>query len=153
MNNNIIFNNQTIPNIEGLTTFDKGNSIVGDKLNNDINDFKKQYKTYLECSAITGNSEICINNYNYINSYINALNDTNLKGNIVYDTSNNVISSKYNSILKDRNELEAKMKELYKTNDSLFNSDFRDKYNATMLTGIIWSILAGSILYYTFTKL
>ena len=81
------------------------------------------------------------------------MNDTNLKGNIVYDTSNNIISTRYDSILKDNNELEAKMKELYKTNDSLFNSDFRDKYNATMLTGIIWSILAGSILYYTFTKL
>lgn len=153
MNKNINLNNQLIPNIEGLTTFDNGNSIVGDKLNNDINDFKHQYKTYLECSSINGNSEICINNYNFINSYINALNDTNLKGNIVYDTSNNIISTRYDSILKDNNELEAKMKELYKTNDSLFNSDFRDKYNATMLTGIIWSILAGSILYYTFTKL
>lgn len=153
MNKNINLNNQLIPNIEGLTTFDNGNSIVGDKLNNDINDFKHQYKTYLECSSIYGNSEICINNYNFINSYINVLNDTNLKGNIVYDTSNNLISTRYDSILKDNNELEAKMKELYKTNDSLFNSDFRDKYNATMLTGIIWSILAGSILYYTFTKL
>lgn len=145
--------NKIIPNIEGLNTMDTGNSIVGDTLRNNINDFNAKYRVYLECASINGNSELCLNNYNFINSYINALNNTNLKGNIIYDNSNNHITTNYNTILKDRTELETKMKELYQTNDSLFNNDFRSKYDATMLTGIIWSILAGSILYYTFTKL
>jgi hypothetical protein len=81
------------------------------------------------------------------------LNNSNLKGNIIYDASNNYIKTNYNNIINERNELEGKMKELYKSNDSLFNSDFRSKYDATMLTGIIWSVLAGCVLYYTFTKL
>jgi hypothetical protein len=59
----------------------------------------------------------------------------------------------YNNVIKNRNELEAKMKELYKTNDSLYNSEFRAKYDATMLSGIVWSILAGSVLYYAFMKI
>jgi RecG-like helicase len=151
--NNFDDDNRTIPNIEGLSTLDTGNSIVGDKLINNINDFNQQYNSYLECTSTGGNANMCINNYNYINSYINALNDTNLKGNVVYDNSNNHISSTYNNILNSRSELEKKMKELYKTNDALYNSDFRAKYDATMLTGIVWSILAGSILYYAFTKI
>jgi hypothetical protein len=84
---------------------------------------------------------------------MNALTAANLKGNIIYDNSSNHISTTYDSILKDRNELQTKMKELHKTNDSLYNSEYKANYDATMLTGIIWSVLAGSILYYSFTKL
>ena len=145
--------NQTIPNIEGLSTIDNGNSIVGDKLINDINNFNQQYKSYLECASTSGNAELCINNYNYINSYMNALTAANLKGNIIYDNSNNHISITYDNVLKDRNELETKMKELHKTNGSLYNSEYKANYDATMLTGIIWSVLAGCMLYYSFTKL
>ena len=146
--------NKTIPNIEGLTTIDSGNSIVGYKLINDINDFNEKYKSYLECVSVNKNKgNVCLSNYNYVNSYINILNDTNLKVNVVYDNSNNHISMTYNNVIKNRNELEAKMKELYKTNDSLYNSEFRAKYDATMLSGIVWSILAGSVLYYAFMKI
>jgi len=146
--------NNTIPTIEGLTTMDTGNSIVGSRLTNDINDFNQKYNLYLQCmNATHGNANTCINNYNFINSYINSLSDTNLKGNVVYDGSNNYINSTYTTIINENYELDKKMKELYKSNDSLYNSDFKAKYDITMLTGIIWSVLAGSILYYSFTKL
>jgi hypothetical protein len=130
-----------IPTIEGLTTLDYGNSIVNpDIIRGNIDNFN-------QCISSGSNSNVCLN------YYLNALNNSNLKGNIIYDTSNNYIKSNYNNIINERSELEAKMKELYKSNDSIFNSDFRSKYDATMLTGIIWSVLAGCVLYYTFTKL
>jgi len=128
--------NRTIPSIEGLSALDYGNSII----KNDIDNFNN-------CIASGSNSNDCLN------YYINALNDSNFKDNIIYDASNNYIKQNYNKIIDERSKLEAKMKELYKSNDSLFNSDFRSKYDATMLTGIIWSVLAGCVLYYTFTKL
>lgn len=146
-------NNKTIPNIEGLSTMDNGSSIVGTKLIDNINDFKKQYKSYLDCTSINGNATVCMNNYNFVTSYVNALNTANMKDNVVYNDSNRHISNTYASIVKGHDELERKMKELYKTNDSLYNSDYKVNYDATMLTGIIWSVLAGSILYYSFTKL
>jgi hypothetical protein len=133
--------NKLIPTIEGLTTLDYGNSIVNpDIIRGNIDNFN-------QCISSGSNSNVCLN------YYLNALNNSNLKGNIIYDTSNNYIKSNYNNIINERSELEAKMKELYKSNDSIFNSDFRSKYDATMLTGIIWSVLAGCVLYYTFTKL
>lgn len=133
--------NKTVPIIEGLTTLDYGNSIV----NHDI--LRGNIVRFNQCIASSSNSNECLN------YYINTLNNSNLKGNIMYDNSNNYITSNYNNIINQRAELEGKMKELYKSNDSLFNSDFRSKYDATMLTGIIWSVLAGCVLYYTFTKL
>jgi len=133
--------NKLIPTIEGLTTLDYGNSIV----NQDI--IRGNIDNFNQCVSSGSNSNNCLN------YYINALNNSNLKGNIIYDASNNYIKTNYNNIVKERNDLEGKMKELYKSNDSLFNSDFRSKYDATMLTGIIWSVLAGCVLYYTFTKL
>jgi hypothetical protein len=133
--------NKIIPTIEGLTTLDYGNSIV----NPDI--IRGNIYNFNQCVSSGSNSNVCLN------YYLNALNNSNLKGNIIYDTSNNYIKTNYNNIINERSELEAKMKELYKSNDSIFNSDFRSKYDATMLTGIIWSVLAGCVLYYTFTKL
>jgi len=133
--------NKIIPTIEGLTTLDYGNSIVNpDIIRGNIDNFN-------QCVSAGSKSNECLN------YYINVLNNSNLKGNIIYDTSNNYIKSNYNNIINERSELEAKMKELYKSNDSIFNSDFRSKYDATILTGIIWSVLAGCVLYYTFTKL
>jgi hypothetical protein len=133
--------NKLIPTIEGLNTLDYGNSIVNpDIIRGNIDNFN-------QCVSHGLTTNECLN------FYINALNNANLKGNTIYDNSNNYITSNYNNIINERSELEGKMKELYKSNDSLFNSDFRSKYDATMLTGIIWSVLAGCVLYYTFTKL
>jgi hypothetical protein len=133
--------NKTIPIIEGLSTLDYGNSIISqDILRGNIDNFNLCVSSNLYTSDC-------------LNYYVNAINTTNLKGNIIYDTSNNYIASNYKDIINQRSQLEVKMKELYQSNDSIFNSDFRSKYDATMLTGIIWSVLAGCVLYYTFTKL
>ena len=133
--------NKTIPVIEGLTTLDYGNSIVNsDIIRGNINNFNN-------CVSYGITTDECLN------YYLSSLKNSNLTGNVIYDNSNNYLTTNYNNIKNERIELEGKMKELYKSNDTIFNSDFRSKYDATMLTGIVWSILAGSLLYYTFTKL
>lgn len=133
--------NKTIPVIEGLTTLDYGNSIVNsDIIRGNINNFNN-------CVSYGITTDECLN------YYLSSLKNSNLRGNVIYDNSNNYLTTNYNNIKNERIELEGKMKELYKSNDTIFNSDFRSKYDATMLTGIVWSILAGSLLYYTFTKL
>ena len=97
--------NKLIPTIEGLTTLDYGNSIVNpDIIRGNIDNFN-------QCVSAGSKSNECLN------YYINVLNNSNLKGNIIYDTSNNYIKSNYNNIINERSELEAKMKELYKSND------------------------------------
>lgn len=133
--------NKTIPVIEGLTTSDYGNSIVNsDIIRGNINNFNN-------CILYGITTDECLN------YYLSSLKNSNLRGNVIYDNSNNYLTTNYNNIKNERIELEGKMKELYKSNDTIFNSDFRSNYDATMLTGIVWSILAASLLYYTFTKL
>jgi hypothetical protein len=70
--------------------------------------------------------------------------------NIQYNPLINDIS--YNNLLKLRSELDGKLKELYYTNDSILSED-KYIFDTTIYTGVLWTILASSILYYIFTKI
>jgi hypothetical protein len=71
----------------------------------------------------------------------------------IYDASFQYIKNTHqNDILKLRSELDAKLKELYATEDSRMN-EYANYYDTTMYVGILWTILATSGLYYAFTKL
>ena len=70
-----------------------------------------------------------------------------------FSTHNNIdIDKKNEDILKLRAELDQKLQELYYTNNSL-SSEHKVSYDTTMYTGILWTILATSVLYYVFVKL
>lgn len=64
----------------------------------------------------------------------------------------NEILDKYSNNLKLRGELDLKLKEIFKTDDSKFNES-KLQYDSAMYTGIVWTILATSCLYYVFTSL
>lgn len=51
-----------------------------------------------------------------------------------------------------RAELDAKLKELYRTEDSISN-EYKKNYDSTMYSGILLTALATSILYYVFVKI
>lgn len=71
----------------------------------------------------------------------------------IYDASFQYIKNTHqNDVLKLRSELDAKLKELYSTEDSRMN-EYANYYDTTMYVGILWTILATSGLYYAFTKL
>jgi hypothetical protein len=70
----------------------------------------------------------------------------------VYDMSYNSMLSNHKSILKLRNELDVKMREINRTEDSVY-SMYKANYDSTMYTSILWSVLASSLVYYIFVKL
>jgi len=88
-------------------------------------------------------------------SAINALNSALEKqltsGN---NTSANIYETQqtHDKILKLRNELDIKMKEINRSQDSVY-SMYKAKYDSTMYSSIIWTILATSLIYYIFVKL
>lgn len=64
----------------------------------------------------------------------------------------NALKIYHNEILKNRNELDIKMKEINRSQDSVY-SMYKAKYDSTMYSSIIWTILATSLIYYIFVKL
>ena len=139
----------TLPIIEGLTTNSTKNTINGNSVIADVANFRQEYQKYID------------NNYNdfsgqftrLTNSYTKIITDTNLKGNVVVDGSHNYMMDNYRNNIEQRQELDDKLKEVYKTKESLYNSDYKVVYDATMLSGVLLTILASSLLYYSFSQL
>jgi len=61
------------------------------------------------------------------------------------------LDASYNKIQVLRQELDAKLKELYGTEDSIFQEE-KMVYDANVYAGLLWTVLATSIIYYVFTK-
>jgi hypothetical protein len=69
-----------------------------------------------------------------------------------YNKNLSHIIKKHEEILNLRHELDMKTEELYNINNPVYN-DQKTKYDASVYSGILWSILASSLLYYVFVKL
>ncbi len=69
-----------------------------------------------------------------------------------FNTKHQELLDKYSNNLNLRNELDLKMKEILKTDDSFVNQS-KLHYDSTMYASIGWTILATSLLYYVFRKL
>ena len=63
----------------------------------------------------------------------------------------NLISN-HNDILNKRKDLDAKLAELYGSNDGIHNF-YKNQYSATMFSKIMLTILVTSLVYYTFMKI
>jgi hypothetical protein len=151
------------------------------KLMRDLNTFNLQYAKYIKCNGSNppptlGNclpSDVnCCSSSDIGNIGLTGI--TTLKGTILTDIDNartrgnilygNLISglqfqnnqqqitSDTEKINKLRSELDIKMKELYNIDGNLQN-DYMLQYDSVMYTGILFSILATTLLYYTFTKI
>jgi len=70
----------------------------------------------------------------------------------LFDKNQADILSNTNTINSLRTDLDTKMREVYNIDGNL-NQDFMLQYDSVMYTGILFSILATTLLYYTFTKL
>jgi hypothetical protein len=151
------------------------------KLMNDLNTFNMKYAKYVKCNddnapQIKGNCSLsdltCCSTSDIGTTGLGGL--TTLKGTLIADINNmredgnlltgNLISksqfqtnhsqiiSRANEINTIRSDLDNKMRELYKIDGNL-HQDYFLQYDSVMYTGILFSILATTILYYTFTKL
>lgn len=62
------------------------------------------------------------------------------------------IDSKYKKINLMRNELDTKLRELYKLDNSIAFEE-KVRFDTTMYTGLLWTVLATSLVYYTFVHM
>uniref|UniRef100_A0A6C0LT28 Uncharacterized protein n=1 Tax=viral metagenome TaxID=1070528 RepID=A0A6C0LT28_9ZZZZ len=139
----------TLPIIEGLTTNSRLNTINGNTVINDVNNFNKEYNIYIK----NGYNDFSVQFTKVTDSYTKVIENSNLKNNVVVDGSHNYIMNNYRDNIQQRQELDDKLKEVYKTKDSLYNSEYKTVYDATMLSGVLLTILASSLLYYSFSQL
>jgi hypothetical protein len=149
------------------------------KLMNDLNTFNMKYAKYVKCNQknnridpnITENcspsdltccsdsdiGEVGLSGLTTLQGTLIAdINDMRDAGNLIskseFNTNHSKIISSANDINNYRSNLDNKMRELYKIDGNL-QQDYYLQYDSVMYTGILFSILATTILYYTFTKL
>lgn len=141
----------------------------------DLQDFNTKYDRYIACtnnfinpgnkmgcSAMDTNKQTVIAALDKLNasSIIDVSNaviafkkDSRTVSPAVYDASYQQLTKTYNNdILTLRNELDAKLMEIYSTEGSI-TSDIMKSYDATIYVGLLWTILATTGLYFVFTKL
>ncbi len=139
----------TLPIIEGLTTESNENTINGNTVINNVKLFQEEYDKYIQ----NGYNDFSVQFTKLTDSYTKVVSDANLKNNVVIDGSHNYIMDNYRNNVQQRQDLDDKLKEVYKTKDSLYNSEYKTVYDATMLSGVLLTILASSLLYYSFSQL
>jgi hypothetical protein len=147
------------------------------KLMQSLNTFNIKYAKYINCSDSTDIKQNCsptdltccgaadkninLSSYatavnNDITELLSKFNNNNNKNNMVkpsvYDSSYNVIVDTEEKVKKLRAELDLKMKDMYNINNTK-NYDSTLQYHSTFYSGILFTNLATTILYYTFTKL
>lgn len=169
------YSNNNMHISEGLSTMQNEEQLL-----NDLNEFNAKYARYVACSDNLLNvnnklkcTDVELDKKTVIDAYdkiVMIANETAASGRSLYagkdgdDTANyyitnaeadatfNDIAAKHKNIMKMRGELDAKLKELYVTEDSLAYEQNRI-FDGTLYTSLIWTVLATTTLFYVFKKL
>jgi hypothetical protein len=161
-----------MPIIEGLTSSQQtnysrisNNMSYEQQLVNDLNLFNQQYQRYIECNNPNLNSNCIVGSEptpqslniiaSRIDKNIDNIKTNNFRNSISpskYQTTNNQINDNYQNVIQLRKEIDIKVKQLYDS-DKYKITDYEYEYNSTLISGILITTLATSILYYVFTKL
>ena len=151
--------NNNMPTIEGLNVMDEEKTIL-----EKIDSFNKKYAEYLKCNSA---ADRCGNRYGQlitnmknelqdIKVYTDSLNiQASPLAKTSYATYNNQygeIKNNYKEILKTRQELDMKLKELNNTKDTI-KYGAKQQFDSTMYTGVLLSALATSMVYYAFVEM
>ena len=133
------------------------------KILDDLNDFNSKYASYVRCSDtyIKANGsckgaptyEAIVQSYEKLTTDISAA-DAFIKKlkPIDKEVTNRDLINLNNQVRKNREELDRKLNELYQKQSSIYGSNVRH-LDATIYTGVLWTVLATSIVYYVFIKL
>ena len=70
----------------------------------------------------------------------------------IYDASYQYITTNYNKLLTNRNQLDQQMKDIQKSSDSVY-STYKGSHDSTVYSQILLTVLATSLIYYVFIKL
>jgi hypothetical protein len=164
------YSNNNMHISEGLSAMQNEQQLL-----NDLNEFNAKYARYVACSdnILNANNklkctDIELNKKTVTDAYDKIAGDATSGSlyavkNGIYDVNESVtneeaeatfndISAKHKNIMQLRAELDAKLKELYVTEDSLAYEQKRI-FDGTVYTSLIWTVLATTTLFYVFKKL
>lgn len=150
------------PVINGLNLFADAN-------NSALYQFNKDYANYVaQCVTKDGDSTTCSGLLQNINNYVTDYNNNviipvktaisgnpsinSLPGSLTTNNQHDNIMQHYDTVTKKRTDLDAKLRELYDIPGSK-SLDYKYNYDSTVYSGILLTIVASGIIYYTFTKL
>jgi hypothetical protein len=131
------------------------------KLLSDLTDFNQKYTAYIDCSmsnclTYSQKKSDMEKAYNLvINTDIPNVNSAMPSGGLTpaqYDASFASLVATHDNVLKLRNELDIKMKELNHEERTKY-ADFKGNFDSAIYSNILVTVLATTILYFTFTKL
>ena len=164
------YSNNNMHISEGLSVMQNEQQLL-----NDLNEFNTKYARYVACSdnLLNANNklkctDIELNKKTVTDAYDKIVGDSasgslyavkdgisdanDYITNDVADATFDDITAKHNNIMQLRGELDAKLKELYVTEDSLAYEQKRI-FDGTVYTSLIWTVLATTTLFYVFKKL
>jgi primase-polymerase (primpol)-like protein len=95
----------------------------------------KEYTNYPEAYSVYPNSPV----EPTVETFANATNDATLQAN-------------YDTIANKRKQMDDDLKELYNTDNSRYQI-YQSKADAAAFAGILWVVLASTLVYVVFTKL
>ena len=133
-------------------------------LNKEYSDYTNAYLTYIDCSA----QNITIANINKKNLSSDPLNACNLpttgsldaaiskmQTNVASLHTNDqtaIIDASYGDLVNIRSNLDLKLQQLYNLQNSAPNI-YQTQLDSTIYSGILWTVLATTLIYYVFIKL
>ena len=157
--------NNTMSRIEGLTMMDSNVEVLAD-----LKEFNEKYQKYAKCTDTTLHDSVksdCtdadkdIQTVNSIydklmtNGSIQELKSAPLNmyiSSAKHETNHAKILKTHSEIIPLRKELDSKMKQLMDDEDNI-NADYKDKYDATMYSSLVLSVVLTSSLFFIFKKL
>ena len=161
--------NNTMSRIEGLTMMEESVNVLAD-----LKEFNEIYQKYTKCTDITlpdsaksDCTEADKNKQTVIDVYNKLINADDISGSIQklksaplnkyissqdYETNHTNILQTHSEIIPLRKELDSKMKQLMDDEDNI-NSDYKEKYDATMYSSLVLSVVLTSSLFFIFKKL
>lgn len=158
--------NNTMSRIEGLTMMEESVNVLAD-----LKEFNEKYQKYTKCTDTTLSESDCTeadkNKQTVIDVYNKLINADGNSGSIqmlreapltqyisyqVYDDKRGKIMQTHSEIIPLRKELDSKMKQLMDDEDNI-NSDYKEKYDATMYSSLVLSVVLTSSLFFIFKKL
>jgi hypothetical protein len=135
-----LFNNEYTYYVSKCTN--KQDNFVPDTINNPTADCK----SYLDNLNIDKQKII---DYTSIN---NAIIGTGLNSSDNYKSNNKILTDNYSKLINMRTDLDEKLRELYDVPGSK-SLDYRYNLDSTVYSGILVTIVATAVIYYTFTRL
>jgi len=134
------------------------------KLMDDLNTFNQKYAQYVKCNG--ANPPLCteadkniqtlkdaqtkVNND--ITELQNLIKNSSLIKASEYTSNNSKLDATYSDVTRLRSDLDNKIRELYNL-EGTTSREMNLQYDSAMYSGILFTILATIMLYYTFTHL